>query len=572
VLYRLPKVLEAVKKGQDILIVEGEHDVHTAEKFGITATCNPMGAGKWRPEYSGALRGAKVTIVADKDDPGREHARHVAQALLGVAAEVEVVECSKGKDVSEHIANGGTIADLARARDAALQSQVQGATVQPALGETAPCTVAPGSKFRVLDVAKMVGELPPPVPWQVDGLAVRGDVTVLTGDPGAGKSLLALTLGGAVARGESIAGIGCMEGTALYVDAENGGREIHRRLHSLGIPAAGVNVIEADGVDLRDPGDFAELDALVERFKPALLVLDSLTAFWPGANERKTEDVAPTLYGLKRLAERHGVAILLLHHRPKDGGEYRGTTAIAAAAQLGFTLGKVKSDPDRTRRRLHCWKCRPAAEPEDRWLHLDAEYGMVLVGVAEPYLDPDEPERVAPARQALAPRFLEALGGERLRLVDLAERLAMNPKDGTLRNVAEALVKDGKVVRGDDKRFERCKVQSATGPKGDCTVAPCTSLGSRQRPPAGARGVRRGRDRAATREMGRWHFRPVRRLRKARKMQNMTRAEVAARLGVTKRDIGAWERGEAEVPMCYAAELAALFGIAAPFLLGKADG
>jgi AAA domain len=305
---------------------------------------------------------------------------------------------------------------------------------------------------------------------------VRRDVALVTGDPGAGKSLFALTLGGAVARGESIAGIGCMKGTTLYVDGENGGHEIHRRLHSLGIPPAGVNVVEADGVNLRDEADFAEFEALVGRFKPSLLVLDSLTAFWPGANERKTEDVAPTLYALKRLAERHGVAILLLHHRPKDGGEYRGTTAIAAATQLGFTLGKVKGDPDRTRRRLHCWKCRPAAEPEDRWLHLDAERGMVLVGVAEPCADPDEPERVAPARQALAPRFLEALGGERLRLVDLAERLAMSPKDGTLRNVAEALVKDGEIVRGDDRRYERCKVQGATGPKGDCTVAPCTSL------------------------------------------------------------------------------------------------
>jgi hypothetical protein len=184
-----------------------------------------------------------------------------------------------------------------------------------------------------------------------------------------------------------------------------------------------------------------------------MLVLDSLTALWPGANERKTEDVAPTLYKLKRLAERHGLAIVVLHHRPKDGGEYRGTTAIAAAAQLGFTLSKAKGDPDRTRRRLHCWKCRPGPEPEDRWLHLDTEQGMVLVAIAEPYEDPEEPERPrAPARSALIPRFLGALGDERLRLNELAEALGMNPKDGTLRNVAESLVKDGEIVRGDDKR------------------------------------------------------------------------------------------------------------------------
>jgi archaellum biogenesis ATPase FlaH len=261
-------------------------------------------------------------------------------------------------------------------------------------------TVAPGTsgrraengrgfdsrKFKVLDVAKMVAEVPPEVPWQIDGLAVRGDVTIVTGDPGAGKSLLAPTLAGAVARGESIAGLNCERGSTVYLDAENGGREIHRRLHSLGMPDVDLAVVEADGVDLRHGDDLSGLDALVAQFGPSLLVLDSLTALWPGANERKTEDVAPTLYELKRLAERHGLAILVLHHRPKDGGEYRGTTAIAAAAQLGFTLSKAKDDPDRTRRRLHCWKCRPAPEPEDRWLHLEAERGWC--SSARPSLTP----------------------------------------------------------------------------------------------------------------------------------------------------------------------------------------
>jgi KaiC/GvpD/RAD55 family RecA-like ATPase len=461
VLYRLPQVLEAIKSGDTIYVVEGERDVLALSKRGLVATCNPGGALKWRREYSEALRGGKVVIVADKDEPGYAHARGVAQALDGIATEISVVECTKGKDISDHLAAGGTLAQLV---------EVQSATVQPGLRDVAPCTALKSGfdsrKFRVLDVAKLVAETPPEVPWEIDGLAVRGDTTVLTGDPGAGKSLLALTLAGAVARGESIAGIDCSKGAVVYLDAENGGREIHRRLHSLGIPLKGVTVVEADGVDLRNDGDLAGLDSLVGRYQPTMLVLDSLTALWPGANERKTEDVAPTLYELKRLAERHGLAIVLLHHRPKAGGEYRGTTAIAAAAQLGFTLSKAEGDPDRTRRRLHCWKCRPAQEPEDRWLHLDAERGMVLVGSADPYEDPDEPEREAPVRKALAPRFLAALGDGRLGLAEIAGKLDMNPKDGTLRNVAKGLERAGEIARGEDKKYERCKVQSAIAPKG----------------------------------------------------------------------------------------------------------
>ena len=335
------------------------------------------------------------------------------------------------------------------------------------------------TKFRVLDVAGMASETPPDVPWQVDGLAVEGDVTILTGDPGAGKSLLALALSAAMPRGESLAGIGCREGSVIYLDAENGQREIHRRIHSLGVPPAGVTVVEANGVDLRRDDDFAELDGLVEHFAPSLLVLDSLTALWAGANERKTEQVSPMLYALKHLGEKRGLAILLLHHRPKSGGEYRGTTAIAAAAQLGFTLEKVEGDLDRARRRLSCWKCRPAAEPNDRWLHLTAENDMVLVEKAEPYEEPEATTAAprAPARAKLAPRLLAALGEERLLLKEIATRLNLGSKDATLRRTLKDLQKKGDAVRGDDDRYARCQVSGVRTPKGaDASDTPDTPL------------------------------------------------------------------------------------------------
>ena len=75
VLYKLPKVL----KSEHVLIVEGEKDVETACLLGLpdgwAATCNPMGAGKWRDSYSDALLGKHVVILPDAD--GR--ARHAAQ-------------------------------------------------------------------------------------------------------------------------------------------------------------------------------------------------------------------------------------------------------------------------------------------------------------------------------------------------------------------------------------------------------------------------------------------------------------------------------------------------------------
>ena len=99
VLYRLPEILAA----SDVFIVEGEKDVESLRKIGLTATCNPGGAGKWRLEYNEWLRGKHVVIIPDKDDPGRRHAHEIARSLYGgIAASVKLLELpGDGKDISD---------------------------------------------------------------------------------------------------------------------------------------------------------------------------------------------------------------------------------------------------------------------------------------------------------------------------------------------------------------------------------------------------------------------------------------------------------------------------------------
>lgn len=106
VLYRLPEVIAAVQAGMTIYLVEGEKDVERLRAEGKVATCNPMGAGKWRAEYSEFLRGASVVIVADRDAPGRKHAETVRTSLQGIAAGIWVVQAKVGKDTSDHLDAG----------------------------------------------------------------------------------------------------------------------------------------------------------------------------------------------------------------------------------------------------------------------------------------------------------------------------------------------------------------------------------------------------------------------------------------------------------------------------------
>ncbi|MFB8001549.1 toprim domain-containing protein [Nocardia sp. NPDC056000] len=111
--YRLPELIEGVKAGREIYVVEGEKDVKRAMQAGQVATCNAMGAGGWTPEHAKWLHGAgRVIVVADRDRPGYQHAAKVADTLHGHVGEVRVLQAAAGKDLSDHLDAGHRIEDL----------------------------------------------------------------------------------------------------------------------------------------------------------------------------------------------------------------------------------------------------------------------------------------------------------------------------------------------------------------------------------------------------------------------------------------------------------------------------
>ena len=113
--------------------------------------------------------------------------------------------------------------------------------------------------LRLLDVASMSNTDPPPVAWIAEPVLVRGAVTMLAGREGTGKSALALALASSVGRGVPLGHIRSPnQATVLYVDAENSGPEIHRRVHGLRADPARLSYAEADGFDLH-----RDLDQLI---------------------------------------------------------------------------------------------------------------------------------------------------------------------------------------------------------------------------------------------------------------------------------------------------------------------
>lgn len=119
VLYHLPEALKAVKDGDVIHVTEGEKDADSLTASGFTATTNPMGAGKWRTEYSEFLRGGDIVLHSHNDKPGRDHVERIAASLFGAAARIRVLDistvwpaCGEKGDISDWIEAGGTADEL----------------------------------------------------------------------------------------------------------------------------------------------------------------------------------------------------------------------------------------------------------------------------------------------------------------------------------------------------------------------------------------------------------------------------------------------------------------------------
>jgi len=353
VLYRLPKVLEAVRAGDGVFVVEGERDVHALEAQGIVATCNPGGAGKWREEYGEALRGADVVVVADRDKAGREHALEVARSLEGTAASVDVVEPAVGSDISDHLAAGKGIGQLV--------------PVSP-VGDTPPEQLA-----RVQHPADGVSSIsfediePEAIRWLWPGYVPLGMLTLLVGDPGLGKSLLTCELAARTSR----AG-----GSVLLASAEDSkGATVRPRLEAADADLGRVYSISLrrDGVEegIALPDDVAQLEQLVVDRAARLVVIDPLMAHLPEAvNSWRDQSVRRALAPLHRMAEAHGCAVLVVAHLNKDRqghALYRtgGSVGIPAAVRSALLLARDPDDEDGERgsqRVLAHFKCNIGTE------------------------------------------------------------------------------------------------------------------------------------------------------------------------------------------------------------------
>lgn len=192
---------------------------------------------------------------------------------------------------------------------------------------------------------------PVAVSWLWEPYLARGKLAVLDGDPGTGKSFVALDLAARVSAGAALpGGAPAAPANVLLLNAEDDARDtIRPRVAAAGGDPDRVRVFYAPGIGQewvpRFPDDMPQLARAVRESAAALVVIDPLTAFFaPEVRANSDQAVRLALAPLAALAAETDACILLVRHLRKAGGA--GSIGIVGAVRTGLMIARHPDDAE----------------------------------------------------------------------------------------------------------------------------------------------------------------------------------------------------------------------------------
>ena len=136
----------------------------------------------------------------------------------------------------------------------------------------------------------------------LDGGLVPGSVTLVSGEPGIGKSTLLLQL------------VGAWSHTSLYVSAEESAQQVRLRAERIGVTGDDTYLVSAMSL--------GDIIAAIDKVKPSLVVVDSVQTIADESVESapgSVTQVRECAFRLVQEAKARNVAVMLVGHVTKDG-------------------------------------------------------------------------------------------------------------------------------------------------------------------------------------------------------------------------------------------------------------
>ena len=349
VIYRLPEIIDAIKNNETIFIAEGEKDVHNLVKLGYQATTNSGGALHWNESFNQIFINSDVVIFHDNDEVGIKHANNILNGLKSIAKSVRIIDIYE-KDISEWIEkrekNNKTHPEIKVELDKLIY-QVK-------------------SEKDYSTYTDLKGKLNE-ITWKWEHWLPDGFVTLLVGNSGIGKSLLALKIASSFVTGckfpdgsDYNGNTGCV----LLCDTESSQQLWLSRIEQMNLPTDkfippfkdGFTDLNLDIIEHRE-----RLQTLAQMEEIKLVLIDSLSGS-SNSDENKVE-TAEKLKFLSILARDTGKPIIVVHHLNKNSSNnskiqlnnVRGSSAIVQFARVIWAID-IPNISDENHKRLSILK------------------------------------------------------------------------------------------------------------------------------------------------------------------------------------------------------------------------
>jgi AAA domain len=187
-------------------------------------------------------------------------------------------------------------------------------------------TTAHNPTTRQADLIPLTEIQSRPIEWLWQDRLAAGTLAMLSGDPGSGKTWLALAIAAALTRGRlPLSGEAQQPCTVLYASTENGGPEVVRpRFQKLEGDSSRLVLLRGvlDGAAAQPTAlslrDTPALEDALHRTQARLLIVDPLHSyFWSAHDRHRGNESGRALDGLARLAGKYSCCILLVRHLSK---------------------------------------------------------------------------------------------------------------------------------------------------------------------------------------------------------------------------------------------------------------
>lgn len=383
-LYR-QDILNNAAANDTVYIVEGEKDADTMNsKINLPAVSAPDGASKgdkgkkWDKRFNALFKDLNVCIIPDNDEAGKNFASLVADELLPIAKSVKILDLCREWDISEK----EDITDIYE-REQPNKGKTVAQTVKFKLEVIKDLTRAYEKVIDMSHYIKLSDVESKTTEWLWYPYIPLGKITLMTADPGTGKTFLALYLAAQVSTGRPFYGEGNYTAgqNVVYQTAEDGIADtIKPRLEPMRPNFENIFIYNEESESLSLSSD--RVEKIMQDLHPALMIFDPLQAYLGAdVDMHRANEVRPVLGRIGHLAEKYNCAVVFIMHNSKmsqNSALHRalGSIDIPAVARSMLILGK---DSENSNRKIICHeKSSLAPNGKSIAFEIDVSKGGVL--------------------------------------------------------------------------------------------------------------------------------------------------------------------------------------------------